>query len=112
MMLTTYNRKEYMDGSFTTAEELELKAKAPTTTGLDWNYLVAPKIDRDLHEKLLAFPSSEMLPFASILPLIASGYFWTALQIIDQAETTDNLSGVKTWLVQALTEADDTQDGK
>lgn len=84
--------------------------------GLDWNYFIAPFIDRDLHEKLLCVTQEEMTPIASvitgILSLIRSGYFYTAKLQILQADVSysNKLAEIKTWLVQVLTEADDTQE--
>lgn len=83
---------------------------------LDWNYFIAPYIDRDLHEKLLNVTQEEMTPIASaitgILSLIRSGYFYTAKLQILQADVSysSKLTEIKAWLVQVLTEADDTQE--
>lgn len=79
---------------------------ARNNEGLNWNYAIAPAIDRDLHGKLLAIDSKEVLPFIQLLPLIASGYFGTSLDILATIELTDaKLLEIKEWLVGALNEA-------
>lgn len=79
---------------------------ALNNTGLDWNYAIAPVIDRDLHEKLLDIKSDEVLPFVQLLPLISSGYFGTAIDILERTDTTNSeLIVIKDWLISALTEA-------
>lgn len=89
---------------------------ASHVSGLDWNYLIAPYIDRDLHEKLLAVTQTEMAPIITqvtmILSLIRSGYFYTAKVILAQLDVSSSvtLTEIKAWLLQALTEADDTED--
>lgn len=83
---------------------------ARANSGLDWNYVIAEKIDRDLHEKLLAFDNSSLIQFSTILTLIRSGYFWTARIVMADIALSTELEEVKTWLISALTEADDTQE--
>ena len=79
---------------------------ARNNVGLDWNYAIAPVIDRDLHEKLLDIKSDEVLPFVQLLPLISSGYFGTAIDILEQTDTTNSeLIVIKDWLISALTES-------
>lgn len=79
---------------------------ARNNAGLDWNYAIAPVIDRDLHEKLLDIKSDEVLPFVQLLPLISSGYFGTAIDILERTDTTNSeLIVIKDWLISALTEA-------
>ena len=79
---------------------------ARNNAGLDWNYSIAPVIDRDLHEKLLDIKSDEVLPFVQLLPLISSGYFGTAIDILERTDTTNSeLIVIKDWLISALTEA-------
>lgn len=84
--------------------------------GLDWNYFIAPFIDHDLHEKLLEVTQEEISQIVSvlteILSLIRSGYFYTAkLQILQvDVSYSSKLTEIKTWLVQVLTDADDTQE--
>lgn len=74
--------------------------------GLDWNYAIAPVIDRELHDRLLEVKASDVLQFGQLLPLICSGYFGTALDILNTAEPTDvKLLEIKEWLINALTEA-------
>lgn len=117
-MFITYNREKiahnYNDFYF--AKYNELYQYAQTKTGLDWNYYIAPYLDRDLHEKLLEVTQEEMQPIASvltgILSLIRSGYFYTAKLQVAQLDVTYSakLVAIKTWLLQALTEADDTED--
>lgn len=96
-----YSRKEYL-------ESLDCRKQnmARDNEGLDWNYAIAPRIDRDLHEKLLEVPSSEALPFIQLLPLISSGYFGTAIEILEGiVPESDSLAELKTWAISALTEA-------
>ena len=74
--------------------------------GLDWNYAIAPVIDRELHERLLEIKASDVLQFGQLLPLICSGYFGTALDILNTTEPADaKLLEIKEWLINALTEA-------
>lgn len=96
-----YSRKEYLES--TNCREQNL---ARDHEGLDWNYAIAPKIDRDLHEKLLTIDSSEVLPFIQLLPLISSGYFGTAIEILQGLTAeTESLAEVKGWLIASLDEA-------
>lgn len=99
-----YKRTEYLEST-----DCRKQCLALNNTGLDWNYAIAPRIDRDLHEKLLAVTAAEALPFAQVLPLISSGYFDTAKGIVESF-TSENeiLNGIKEWLVGALEEADET----
>ena len=74
--------------------------------GLDWNYAIAPVIDRELHERLLEVKASDVLQFGQLLPLICSGYFGTVLDMLNTTEPTDaKLLEIKVWLVNTLTEA-------
>lgn len=82
---------------------------ARANAGLSWNYSIAPKIDKDLHEKLLKYDGAELIQFVTILPLIRSGYFWTTRQALTNIQLSSELNEVKAWLDAALTEADDTQ---
>lgn len=96
-----YSRQEYLESTDCRKQNL-----ARDHEGLDWNYAIAPKLDRDLHERLLSFDSSEVLPFIQILPLINSGYFGTAIEILDGlVAETETLANLKEWLVGALNEA-------
>ena len=96
-----YSRKEYLNST-----ECKKQNLARDNKGLDWNYAIAPRIDRDLHEKLLAMSSSEVLPFIQLLPLIRSGYFGTALEILEGIiPESDTLAELKSWAIDALTEA-------
>ena len=71
-----------------------------------WCYFIYLKIDRDLHEKLLKIDSSEVLPFIQLLPLISSGYFGTAIEILQGLTAeTESLAEVKEWLISSLSEA-------
>lgn len=81
---------------------------ARDNVGLDWNYAIARKIDRDLHERLLDFTPAQLLKFASILPLISSGYFDTARQLVEKTEVDTDLAEVKQWLIDTLSDADET----
>ena len=78
-----------------------------------WCYFIYLRIDRDLHERLLPFDSSLLLDFAPVLPLISSGYFHTARGIIDGLTVeNEELDEVRKWLIGALEEADETEDGQ
>ena len=116
-MLTQYNRNKIKaDVDNYCVAHYEIFQTANVISGLDWNYYIAPYLDRDLHEKLLAVTQEEMQPIASvltgILSLIRSGYFYTAKLQVAQLDVTYSakLVAIKTWLLQALTEADDTED--
>lgn len=96
-----YSRQEYLNSTDCRKQNL-----ARDHQGLDWNYAIAPQIDRDLHDKLLAIPSSEVLQFVQLLPLIGSGYFGTAIEILEGIiPESDSLAELKTWAIAALTEA-------
>lgn len=96
-----YSREEYLNSTDCKKQNL-----ARDNVGLDWNYVIAPTIDRDLHEKLLDIDSEEVLPFIQLLPLISSGYFGTAIEVLEQTDTTDaELINIKNWLISSLTEA-------
>lgn len=96
-----YSRKEYLEST-----DCKKQCLARNNEGLDWNYAIAPKIDRDLHEKLLKIDSSEVLPFIQLLPLISSGYFGTAIEILQGLTAeTESLAEVKGWLIASLDEA-------
>lgn len=97
-----YSRKEYLE-----SDDCWKQSTAMSYSGLDWNYFIASRIDRDLHERLLAFPASEVLPFASILPLIRSGYLATAKSLVESSTVSSDLEETKQWLVATLDEADD-----
>lgn len=96
-----YSREEYL-----TSTDCKKQCLARNNEGLDWNYAIAPVIDRDLHERLIAISSEKVLPFIQLLPLISSGYFDTAIEILEQTDTTDaELIILKNWLISVLTEA-------
>lgn len=96
-----YSREEYLNSTDCRKQNL-----ARDHQGLDWNYAIAPRIDRDLHEKLLNVPSSEVLPFVQLLPLISSGYFGTAIELLEGIiPESDSLAELKTWAIATLTEA-------
>jgi hypothetical protein len=96
-----YSRKEYLESTDCKKQNL-----ATDHEGLDWNYVIAPVIDRDLHERLLDFSANEVLPFLQLLPLISSGYFGTAIEILEQTDSTnEELLKLKNWLIETLTEA-------
>ena len=96
-----YSRKDYLESTDCTKQCLALNNE-----GLNWNYVIAPVIDRELHERLLEVPATDVLQFGKLLPLICSGYFGTALDILNTIELTDTkLLEIKEWLVSALTEA-------
>lgn len=98
-----YSRNEYLASTNCRKQNL-----ARDNEGLDWNYAIAPKIDRDLHERLLNVPSSDVLPFIQLLPLISSGYFGTAIEILQGLTAeTESLAEVKEWLIASLSEARD-----
>ena len=96
-----YSRKDYLNSIDCSKQCLALNNE-----GLDWNYVIAPVIDRDLHERLLEIPAKDVLQFGQLLPLICSGYFGTALEILNTIEVTDTkLLEIKEWLISSLTEA-------
>ena len=98
-----YSRKDYLESTDCAKQCMALNNK-----GLDWNYVIAPVIDRDLHERLLEVPAKDVLQFGQLLPLICSGYFGTALEILNTIEVTDTkLLEIKEWLISALNEARD-----
>lgn len=96
-----YSRKDYLNSI-----DCAKQCMALNNEGLDWNYVIAPVIDRDLHERLLEVPAKDVLQFGQLLPLICSGYFGTALEILNTIEVTDTkLLEIKEWLVKSLNEA-------
>ena len=96
-----YSRKDYLNST-----DCSKQCLARNNEGLDWNYVIAPVIDRDLHERLLEVPATDVLQFGQLLPLICSGYFGTALEILHTIEVTDTkLLEIKEWLINTLTEA-------
>ena len=117
-MLISYNKekiaKNYNNAFF--AEYYDLYNSANNISGLDWNYLIAPYIDRDLHEKLLEVTQTEMAPIIEtvtmILSLIRSGYFYTATVILNRLDVSNSskLTEIKAWLLKSLLEADDTEE--
>ena len=117
MMFTSYNKETISktQDSFALIYNDIYKASF-VLEGLDWNYAIAPYLDRDLHEKLLTVTQQEMMPIIttvpSILSLIRSGYFYTAKLMVTQLDVSSSktLTEIKAWLLQALTEADDTED--
>lgn len=98
-----YSRNDYLNSDICWRQSVAL-----SNTGLDWNYYIAKQIDRDLHERLLDFSSSDVIQFLNILPLISSGYFYTAKQLVMAADVDESLTKLKQWLINSLTEADDT----
>ena len=96
-----YSRKDYLEST-----DCAKQCMALNNEGLDWNYAIAPVIDRELHERLLEVKATDVLQFGQLLPLICSGYFGTALDILNTTEPTNaKLLEIKEWLVNALTEA-------
>ena len=96
-----YSRKDYLEST-----DCAKQCMARNNEGLDWNYVIAPVIDRDLHERLLEVPAKDVLQFGQLLPLISSGYFGTALDILNTIEPKDaKLLEIKEWLISALNEA-------
>lgn len=96
-----YSRKDYLEST-----DCSEQCMALNNEGLDWNYVIAPVIDRDLHERLLEVPAKDVLQFGQLLPLICSGYFGTALEILHTIEVTDTkLLEIKEWLINTLNEA-------
>ena len=96
-----YSRKDYLEST-----DCSKQCLARNNEGLNWNYAIAPVIDRDLHERLLEVPAKDVLQFGQLLPLICSGYFGTALEILHTIEVTDTkLLEIKEWLINTLLEA-------
>jgi hypothetical protein len=116
-MFLSYNKKEITlgNGGFTT-EIPEIYNAAFKLSGLDWNYKIAPYLDRDLHEKLLSVTQQDMLPIIEVVPsilsLIRSGYFYTASLMVQNLDVShsEKLINIKSWLIKSLLEADDTED--
>ena len=112
-MLFSYNKKTILETSNIECDASIIYA-AQNKSGLDWNYAIAPYLDRDLHEKLLEITQQEMAPIITtvtmILSLIRSGYFYTASVVLAQLDVSESkkLTEIKTWLLQSLAEADDT----
>lgn len=112
-MLFSYNKKAILETSNIECDASIIYA-AQNKSGLDWNYAIAPCLDRDLHEKLLEITQQEMAPIITtvtmILSLIRSGYFYTASVVLAQLDVSKSkkLTAIKTWLLQSLDEADDT----
>lgn len=114
-MLYSYNRIQIASGEHDiNITNYNVFNVAHNISGLDWNYFIAPYLDRDLHEKLLEVTQQEMAPIITtvtmILSLIRSGYFYTASVVLAQLDVSKSkkLTAIKTWLLQALAEADDT----
>lgn len=97
-----YKRNEYLQSTDTIKQAMAL-----SNEGLNWNYKIAPLIDRDLHEKLLPFDSKLLMDFIQILPLIRSGYFDTAKSLVQNLTVDESLNDVKQWLIQTLNEANE-----
>lgn len=97
-----YSRKEYLESTDCRKQNL-----ARDHVGLDWNYAIAPQIERDLHERLLPFDSSLLMGFMNILTLISCAYFETAKTVLLSLDCDESLTEVKDWLIGALEEADD-----
>lgn len=98
-----YSRKDYLNSI-----DCSKQCLARNNEGLNWNYAIATVIDRDLHERLLEVPATDVLQFGQLLPLICSGYFGTALEILNTIEVTDTkLLEIKEWLINTLNEARD-----
>lgn len=96
-----YSRKDYLEST-----DCAKQCMARNNEGLDWNYAIAPVIDKELHERLLEVKAADVLQFGQLLPLICSGYFGTALDILNTIEPTDaKLLEIKEWLINALNEA-------
>lgn len=117
-MLISYNRtkisQNYQEFYFSAYNELYQYAQ--NKQGLDWNYIIAPYLDRDIHEKLLEVTQQEMAQIIEtvtmILSLIRSGYFYTASVILNNLDVSNSskLTEIKTWLMKSLLEADDTEE--
>ena len=96
-----YSRKDYLEST-----DCAKQCMALNNEGLVWNYVIAPVSDRDLRERLLQCQATDVLQFGQLLPLICSGYFGTALEILHTIEVTDTkLLEIKEWLINTLTEA-------
>ena len=116
-MFTSYNKKVISSGKACSPLTFnEIYHASFELSGLDWNYKIAPYLDRDLHEKLLEVSQQEMAPIIEtvtmILSLIRSGYFYTATVILNKLDVSysQKLTQIKTWLLKSLIEADDTEE--
>ncbi len=115
-MFTSYNKETISKTQDSFALKYNDIYKASfVLSGLDWNYKIAPYLDRDLHEKLLEVTQTEMAPIIEtvtmILSLIRSGYFYTATVILNRLDVSKSskLTEIKAWLLKSLLEADDTE---
>ena len=53
-MFLSYNKEDISKGlAGFTQEKTDIYEASFVLNGLDWNYKIAPYLDRDLHEKLL-----------------------------------------------------------
>jgi hypothetical protein len=116
-MFTSYNKETISKTQDSFALKYNDIYKASfVLNGLDWNYAIAPYLDRDLHEKLLEVTQTEMAPIIEtvtmILSLIRSGYFYTASVILNRLDVSKSskLIEIKAWLLKSLLEADDTEE--
>jgi len=116
-MFTSYNKETISKTQDSFALKYNDIYKASfVLNGLDWNYAIAPYLDRDLHEKLLEVTQTEMAPIIEtvtmILSLIRSGYFYTASVILNRLDVSKSskLTEIKAWLLKSLLEADDTEE--
>ena len=116
-MFLSYNKEDISKGlAGFTQEKTDIYEASFVLNGLDWNYKIAPYLDRDLHEKLLEVTQQEMAPIIEtvtmILSLIRSGYFYTASVILNRLDVTysSKLTEIKVWLLKSLLEADDTEE--
>jgi hypothetical protein len=117
-MLITYNKEKISknDNNAFFAEYYDLFIDSSRISGLDWNYRIAPYLDRDLHEQLLNVTQADMLPIINVVPsilsLIRSGYFYTASLMVQQLDVSHSkkLINIKNWLLKSLIEADDTEE--
>lgn len=117
-MLISYDRNRIAQNfqDFYFGDYYDLYYSANHISGLDWNYKIAPYLDRDLHEKLLEVTQTEMVPIIEtvtmILSLIRSGYFYTATVILNRLDVSKSskLTEIKAWLLKSLIEADDTEE--
>lgn len=116
-MFTSYNKETISKTQDSFALKYNDIYKASfVLNGLDWNYAIAPYLDRDLHEKLLEVTQTEMAPIIEtvtmVLSLIRSGYFYTASVILNRLDVSKSskLTEIKAWLLKSLLEADDTEE--
>lgn len=103
-----YSRDYYLTSAIKTDRELQVEPVAHRLSGVAWNRFIGQYIVDDLHERLLDTPADQLLPMLNILTLISCGWLYTAAQLAQSQSVSGTVAEIRDWLVNALTEADDT----